>query len=69
MSVNIINDVKAAFKNILKDVDNSSSEFDIRGRLILHLVRKVWGYTGKDYQDEKKELILRFTMKIDFEFL
>lgn len=53
MSVNITDQVKTSFKRILNDIDETSSEFDIRGRIITHLVRDVLGYSGKEYQDEK----------------
>ncbi len=53
MSENIIDQVKTAFIKILNEIDETSHEFDIRGRIIIHLIRNVLGYSGKEYQDEK----------------
>jgi len=48
------NSVLNAFKRIIKETDKQSSEFDIRHRFLNCFVKDVLGYSGKEYQDEKK---------------
>lgn len=66
MTINFTEDVIKAFSKIGKDIDESSSEPDIRRRIILHFIRGVSGYRGKEYQDEKKRTDLTIYDKNGF---
>ena len=46
--------VLIAFSKIRKEIDSESSEFDIRTRIVQYFIRAVLGYSGKEYQVEKK---------------
>jgi len=45
--------VLETFKKIRSEIDSTSSEFDVRHRLIKYLVESLLGYEGRDYVAEK----------------
>lgn len=42
-----------SFRKLRSEIDSTSSEYDVRHRLIKYVVEGVLGYEGKDYQAEK----------------
>jgi hypothetical protein len=47
------NQVLEAFSKVRLEIDNDSSEFDIRHRLIKYVIEGLLGFEGKDYRAEK----------------
>ena len=61
-----IEDVLKAFKNILKEIEKGSSEYDVRYRFVKYFVEEVLGYEPKYIKWEKKRADLTIVDENDF---
>jgi len=50
-----VKQVLDAYSKMKSEIDRSASEYDVRHRIIKHIVEGLLGYTGKDYQAEKEK--------------
>ena len=63
---NFIENILKAFKNIAREIEKGSSEYDIRYRFVKYFVEEVLGYEPKYIQWEKKRADLTIIDKDDF---
>jgi len=66
MENNFAKDVLKAFKNISKEIEKGSSEYDIRYRFVKYFVEEILGYEPKYIRWEKKRADLTIMDENDF---